>query len=52
MTQAYQDFMIFLGLTDQFNGRLYKCPKCKRLYWSAWGNARRHFEKEQGKLAK
>lgn len=42
----YQAFMVNTGITDQFLGRQYRCPKCGRKYWSAWGNARRHYEKE------
>jgi len=42
----YQDFMELTGITDQHLGRLYSCPLCKKIYWSAWGHARRHFEKE------
>jgi len=47
---SYEDFMIFTGQTDQFLGRLYKCPRCGKRYWSAWGWARRHYEKEIKKL--
>ena len=42
----YQDFMTLTGLTDQHLGRQYKCPLCMNKYWSAWGHARRHFERE------
>lgn len=44
--QHYQEFMLFTGSTDQFLGRCYKCPRCGKYYWSAWGWARRHFERE------
>ena len=42
----YEDFMIFTGATDQDLGRRYKCPLCKKYYWSVWGQTRRHYEKE------
>ena len=42
----YSELMEFTGFTDQFLGRLYRCRRCGRRYWSAWGWARRHYEKE------
>ncbi len=44
----YRNFMIFTGHSDQFTGRLYKCPRCGKTFWTVWGMARKHAEKEQG----
>lgn len=52
MTDSYQDFMVFYGVTDKHRGRLYYCPICGKDYWSAWGQARRHYEKVMAKLKK
>lgn len=30
--------------TDQFRGRLYKCP-CGWFGWSVWGHARKHVDR-------
>lgn len=43
--EHYHDLMKFTGLSDQFLGRRYRCEKCGKYYWSAWGWARRHYEK-------
>ena len=48
---AWYNFMQFTGNTDQFKGREYNCPICNKLYWSAWGHARRHFEKHDKELS-
>ena len=45
-TYEYGVFMVLTGMTDRDLGRQYKCPLCGKEYWSAWGHARRHFEKE------
>jgi len=45
-SKDYKDFMIFTGIIKQPLGRLYRCPKCERKFWSAWGWARRHYENE------
>lgn len=42
----YQDFMVFTGITNQHLGSQYQCPLCGKRYWSAWGHARHHYEKE------
>jgi hypothetical protein len=42
--KEYEKVMIPTGLTDEFRGREYLCPKCNNKYWSAWGWARRHYE--------
>ena len=42
---GYQEFMVLTGVTDRELGRQYKCPLYGKKYWSAWGYARRHFER-------
>jgi len=40
------ELMEFIGFADQRLGRLYRCRRRGRKYWSAWGWARWHCEKE------
>ena len=41
----YQKVMKRTGLTDQFLGSQWQCPKCGKKYWTAWGHCQRHYEK-------
>lgn len=40
-SEGYQD-MTLTGRKDEHKGREYACDDCGGVYWTAWGNARRH----------
>jgi hypothetical protein len=38
--------------TDQHRGRLHRCSICAASYWSAWGQARKHWARHSFKERK
>ena len=45
-TFAPREYVLFMPVvaTDQFRGRLHKCPLCGRLLWSCFAHADRHWQ--------